>query len=69
MDDILLRFTFLSICLSSYIPAERSAETDVYLSPVIAPDQDLARFPPVRIMAAGRDPLRDESYRLLYRLT
>ena len=31
-------------------------------------DQTLAQLPPVRIMVAANDPLRDESFNLTYRL-
>ncbi len=68
MDDILLRYSFLNICLSSYIPPERDPAKDPYLSPILTPDDELGQFPPIRISAAGRDPLRDESYNLIYRL-
>lgn len=68
MDDIMLRYTFLMICINSYVPSERDASKDAYLSPILALDSELEQFPPVRIAAAGKDPLRDESYNLIYRL-
>jgi len=68
MDDVILRYTFLMICINSYIPAERDASKDAYLSPILALDKELEQFPPVRIAAAGKDPLRDESYNFIYRL-
>eukprot|EP00826_Nyctotherus_ovalis_P045842 TRINITY_DN5108_c0_g5_i1.p1 TRINITY_DN5108_c0_g5~~TRINITY_DN5108_c0_g5_i1.p1 ORF type:complete len:473 (-),score=128.43 TRINITY_DN5108_c0_g5_i1:60-1478(-) len=68
IDDFILRYSFLNICLNSYIPAEADASKDSYLSPCLIRDEELGQFPPMRIMVAGRDPLRDESYRLMSRL-
>ena len=69
LDDIMLHYSILLICMRSYLPNEADPLNDPYVSPILIPDQDLLRFPPIRIMAAGRDPLRDESYRLMVRLT
>jgi len=68
IDDFILRYSFLNICINSYIPAEEDPSKDAYLSPCLISDEELKQFPPIRIMAAGRDPLRDESYKLMNRL-
>ena len=68
MDDILIRYTFLVLCLNSYVPKESDPSKDPYLSPIFIPDEELSKFPPIRIEAAGRDPLRDECYHLIYKL-
>lgn len=68
MDDFILTYSFLSVCISSYIPPNADPAQDPYLSPCLISDEDLKGFPAIRIMAAGMDPLRDESYKLMYRL-
>jgi hormone-sensitive lipase len=40
----------------------------MYLSPGLAPDEILAKFPKTRIMVASNDPLRDESFKYTLRL-
>ena len=61
LDDWMLRYSFLNVCIESYIPLGADPTKDPYLSPALIPDEDLRQFPSIRIMAAGRDPLRDES--------
>jgi len=68
MDDFMLRYSFLNVCINSYLPPGADPAKDPYISPTLIPDEDLIKFPPVRIMSAGRDPLRDESYKLISRL-
>ena len=67
LDDAVLPSTFLKLCIDSYDP-ESYGETCHHLSPSLCPDEVLKRFPPTRLMIAGNDPLRDESYRLALRL-
>jgi len=67
MDDFILRYSFLNVCINSYIPPEADPTKDPYLSPSLIPDEDLKKFPTMRFMVAGRDPLRDESYKLVQR--
>lgn len=68
MDDFILRYSFLNVCINYYVPPEADSAKDPYISPTLITDDDLKKFPPVRLMIAGRDPLRDESFRLLCRL-
>jgi hormone-sensitive lipase len=68
MDDFILTYSFLNVCINSYIPPDADPKKDPYLSPSLITDEDLKKFPPIRILAAGMDPLRDESYKLMYRL-
>jgi hormone-sensitive lipase len=68
MDDFMLRYSFLNVCINSYIPPGADSAKDPYISPSLVSDEDLMKFPPIRIMTAGRDPLRDESYKLICRL-
>jgi len=53
--------------LESYV-GKGNCLTDELISPAIAPEFMLRQFPPIRIMCAGLDPLRDSSYVLAYRL-
>ena len=38
------------------------------MSPVVAPDSILKKFPPTKIIACEADPLRDSSYEFALRL-
>jgi len=67
LDDFILPSSFLMLCLDSYVK-DGNPEKDHFLSPAICPDNVLAKFPPVRILIAGNDPLRDESYKFTLRL-
>lgn len=67
LDDYALRFNLLLGCIHDY-SLGGDAATDPYISPSMIKDEDLAQFPPVRLIVSGRDPLRDENYRLLQRL-
>lgn len=55
------------LCLESYV-RDAKPESDHFCSPAICPDNVLKQFPPTRIMIAGNDPLRDESYKFTMRL-
>lgn len=67
LDDPILPFPFLMMCLESY-----SGNTSFQpfplaehplMSPVKASGDILSQFPRTRIMIASNDPLRDESFR------
>jgi acetyl esterase/lipase len=66
LDDAVLRYSFLTLCVESYVG--KSDPTDPFMSPVFATDEDLKKFPPTRLQIAGRDPLRDEALRLIDRM-
>ncbi len=67
LEDLILPYSFLKICLQLYV-AEGDPDTDPFLSPILISDEDLRHFPPVRIMIAGKDPLRDDSFKFALRL-
>ncbi len=68
LDDPILPFPFLKMCLESYIGDKADPNTNPYLSPILTEDNILARFPKTRIMIANNDPLRDESYKFTLKL-
>lgn len=67
LEDLILPYSFLKICLELYV-AEGDPDRDPFLSPILINDEDLRKFPPVRIMIAGKDPLRDDSFKFALRL-
>ena len=67
LEDLILPYSFLKICLELYV-GEGDPDTDPFLSPILINDNDLKRFPAVRIMIAGKDPLRDDSFKFALRL-
>ncbi len=67
LHDLVLPHSLLRMCMRLY--AGRSDPTrDPYLSSMAIGLLDLRFFPRVRIMAAGRDPLRDDSFKFALRL-
>lgn len=66
-DDFILPAGFLQLCIQSYA-GDNDAETDPFLSPAVVNDEILQVYPPVRLMMAGNDPLRDESFKFIFRL-
>jgi hormone-sensitive lipase len=66
LEDSILRYSFLLICISSYIGTGDSLNP--FASPAYATDKDLMDFPVTRIMIAGRDPLRDEALKFAERM-
>jgi len=68
LDDPILPFPFLKMCLESYIGEGLNPETNYYISPGVAPDSILQQFPQTRIMVASNDPLRDQSFQFALRM-
>ena len=62
LDDPILPFPFLKMCLGSYIGSDEGIAQNPYLSPLKASDEVLRQFPSTRIMVASNDPLRDGSF-------
>jgi hormone-sensitive lipase len=67
LDDPILPASFLKICLECYV-GEVDPDKDVLLSPNLVPNWVLQKFPPVKLLTAENDPLRDEQYKFVYRL-
>ncbi|CAK62916.1 unnamed protein product (macronuclear) [Paramecium tetraurelia] len=68
LNDPLLHHTVLKLCISSYVPQQFDAASDPLMSPSIASDEILSRFPKTRIVLGTNDPLHDESFRLANKL-
>jgi acetyl esterase/lipase len=51
-----------------YIPPQSDVSRDAFLSPLLASDAQLAQFPPTSILAAGLDPMVDDSILMAHRL-
>ena len=72
IDDPILPYPFLKMCLDSYIGDKHpncDPNKQYFLSPGKAPDHLLKLFPKTRIMVASNDPLRDESFKLSLKLS
>lgn len=67
LEETILSPPLTKICLSSYCTEEES-KTNMYASPMFAPDDILRELPPVKICCGDRDPLRDDTVRFLERL-
>ena len=57
----------MQLCIESYVQGG-DAENDPFLSPAVTQDNMLMAYPPVRLLIAGNDPLRDESYKFVLKL-
>jgi len=71
MDDPILPHPFLKMCIESYvgnIHPQCDASVSQFISPILASDLTLSKFPKTRIMVAANDPLRDESFMFTYKL-
>eukprot|EP00743_Colponemidia_sp_Colp-15_P006203 GILK01006672.1.p1 GENE.GILK01006672.1~~GILK01006672.1.p1 ORF type:complete len:819 (-),score=180.26 GILK01006672.1:33-2489(-) len=68
LDDPIVPYTFLECCLAAYLGPNADPTTDPYLSPAIAPDDILSKFPPTSIMVGSKDPLHDDCVRFTHRL-
>jgi acetyl esterase/lipase len=69
LNDVLLPYYFLEVCLEAYISPHDDPHHDPLLSPLAAKDELLAKLPNrLIIMSAGFDPLLDDTTRFLYRL-
>lgn len=58
LDDPILPFPFLKMCLESYF-GNYTNYKNPYLSPLQATDDVLKQFPATRVMVATNDPIRD----------
>ncbi len=72
LDDPILPFPFLQACLNSYSGSRSFTDCQVneseLISPILASDETLKRFPKTKIFIASNDPLRDHSFKLHLRL-
>lgn len=68
VDDVILPYNVLKLCLKAYIPEEFKPEIDPFLSSIVAEDKLLSKLPPIRIITGTNDPLHDDVWKLLQRL-
>ena len=68
LEDFIVHHTLLKICISSYLPSSSDFTSDYYAHPLLTPDANLSRFPPIRIMVGNSDPLEDDCWRFGERL-
>jgi hormone-sensitive lipase len=68
IDDVILPYNVLKLCLKAYIPEEFKPEWDPFLSPIMASDELLSKMPPIRVLSGTNDPLHDDIWKLLQRL-
>jgi acetyl esterase len=67
--DPMLPFATLRMCLDAYLgPELQAAGRDALISPLAAPDEVLAAFPPTSIFAGEFDPVLDDSAAFARRL-
>lgn len=72
LDDPILPYPFLKMCLESYSGCTSFRDIAITESPLMSPikasDDVLKQFPRTKIMVASNDPLRDDSFKLSLRL-
>jgi hormone-sensitive lipase len=68
IDDVILPYNVLKLCIKAYIPEDFKPEWDPFLSPIMASDELLSKMPPIRILSGTNDPLHDDIWKLLQRL-
>ena len=67
-NDKLLYFSVGRSCVNSYTPAAADAERDWILSPGLAPDSILKKYPQTTLITGELDSLRDDIVKLGYRI-
>lgn len=68
LEDQLLYFTTAKACNLCYAPQTPTAYNDWLLSPGLAPDEVLARYPKTYFICGEKDSLKDDIVRMAYRL-
>lgn len=68
LDDQLLYFTIAKECFKSYVPNNSNAEIDWLLSPCVAPDWILKKYPKTYFYSGDKDCLRDDCLRMAHRI-
>jgi len=69
MMDPIIPMNLLLQCQSQYVRGNAEVNSDPCLSPVIADNAVLQKFPPTFIMVGSFDPLLDDSIDFVHRLT
>lgn len=68
LDDPILPYPFLKMCLESYIGERWDPDTQPLISPAVASEDILKQFPKTRILVASNDPIRDQSFKFTLKL-
>ncbi|EGR28225.1 hypothetical protein IMG5_181540 [Ichthyophthirius multifiliis] len=70
LDDQILPHMFLKMCINSYIKNDSGldASQDQYISPILASEDFLKRFPKVRLSFGLCDPLNNDAFRFVEKL-
>mmetsp|Transcript_12581 Transcript_12581/g.10793 ORF Transcript_12581/g.10793 Transcript_12581/m.10793 type:complete len:149 (+) Transcript_12581:1487-1933(+) len=68
INDQIIPYSLLKICLNAYIPKDTDPIADFLLSPLKAPDEFLKKLPPVRMIVGDMDPLHDDCWRFADKL-
>jgi len=68
LDDPILNATFLRVVLESYTDPKTGYENHYLLSPLYAPDDIIKKYPQIRMLIAGLDPLRDDCINFMVKL-
>ncbi len=68
LNNAILPFGLLKLFVSSYVGEEFKLSEDPYISPLMACDELLEKFPPSRIVVGTADPIEDDSWRFMSRL-
>jgi len=68
IEDQILPYSVLKLCIKAYIPEEFKPDFDPFISPVLASNELLEQLPPLIIVTGTNDPLHDDNWRLLHKL-
>jgi hormone-sensitive lipase len=69
LEDLIVPHTYLKLCLEAYLQDQtKYADSNPYISPIIADDAVLAEFSHTRIIVGSADPLHDDCFRFAERL-
>jgi hormone-sensitive lipase len=66
--DPLVNFSFLTMCGANYTDTYHDQKRDPFISPCVAPDEMLAKFPPTYINVGALDPLFDDGVYMARRI-
>ena len=56
------------MCYLWYLGSNSEEKNSEFVAPILLQDEIIKKFPPVRFIISGLDPLRDSSYSFLYKL-
>lgn len=68
LDEELVNLGFMCYGRGAFTIKGGDNEKNILLSPLLAPDEMLKRFPPSKIMVVENDPLRDQGYDMAFRI-